>query len=940
MYAPSNFNTAPSFKRYFCRCETILRMQKLGVHFEAGSGLRKSGSWQIGASLKTLPGVLTLFLFFVSFIQLKAQHDNSLLVRMRDDLSPAAVLTRWERSFQPAATVEKKVSTSLNIWLLEPGDSKSGTIQLLDWLRQQPEVQAAQFNHTLSQRNTLPDDPLFVQQWQLNNTGQSGGTAGADLGAIPAWDITTGGLTPAGDTIVVAVIDGGISADHPDIAANMWYNRNEIPGDGIDNDENGYTDDFRGWNVWTDNDQIQGNSTTHGTPVSALIGARGNNTFGVTGINWNVKLMFVAGSGSEAAILEAYDYVFRARQRYNNSFGQKGAFVVAVNCSWGTDYGNPDDAPLWCAALDTLGKAGILSIAATANIPVDVDVAGDLPTTCPSDYLIAVTSLDHNNKKAGNAAWGAQHIDLGTYGKDVYTASSGNAYGLFSGTSFAAPEVSGAVGLLYSAPCPNLIALAKSDPAAAAAWVKSLILQSVSPNADLEGKTLSGGGLQIHQMLLQYENQCAACPAPFGLHVPELSDHSAVLKWTGIADFQSVKIRWRATDNSEWTELENISSPFSLENLDACTTYEFAVSAFCSSTGAWSNWSEPVIFLSDGCCAPPSYVQITLTTTTGCVGSWTEVLAATGYRYRIKAISATVWDEWETSETSCEISGLLPCTSYELQVQTRCDTGSTTYGASVYFQTAGCGSCLDAGYCPAASGQSTYEWIENVTIDSWSNTSGTAGSGYQNFTGNPDNLLQIHPQNILPVTITPGFAALPYKEFFRIYIDFNMDGDFEDFGELAFDPGYAHDGPISGEIVPPPFFTQGLTRMRVMMKYKNLNNTMPGPCESFEYGQVEDYCVQLLSEATPSSLTPRSIMELHVFPQPVTDYVRLAFPEDISGEWTWSVSDLNGRIFQSGKEHLNRFKNIMIPAGNWPAGMYVVTARQAQYVFRGKVMKI
>jgi hypothetical protein len=114
---------------------------------------------------------------------------------------------------------------------------------------------------------------------------------------------------------------------------------------------------------------------------------------------------------------------------------------------------------------------------------------------------------------------------------------------------------------------------------------------------------------------------------------------------------------------------------------------------------------------------------------------------------------------------------------------------------------------------------------------------------------------------------------------------------------------------------------------------------MPGPCESFEYGQIEDYCVELVSGATPS-FTPRSAMDLLIFPQPVNDFVRLSFPEDLSGEWTWSVSDLNGRVIQSGKEQLSRFKDILIPAGNWTPGMYVITARQEEYVFRGKVMKI
>lgn len=939
MYGTSNFNTIPSFKRYFCCCEMNLLMQKFGVHFKAGSELYTLGSCQIKGMLKTLPGGFTLFLFFVVFIPLNAQRSDGLLVSMHDNQSPATVLARWERSVQPVATIEKKISESLNIWLLKSAETKTGMTELLQWLRAQPEVRTAQFNHVLTQRNSLPDDPLFSQQWQLLNTGQSGGTPGADMGAASAWDISTGGLTPAGDTIVVAVIDGGIASAHPDLTQNLWHNRGEIPSDGIDNDNNGYIDDYDGWNVWTQNDHIQGNSTSHGTPVSAIIGAKGNNNTGVTGINWQVKMMFVAGGGTEAAILEAYDYVCRARQRYNDSFGQQGAFVVSVNCSWGTDYGLPQDAPLWCEAFDMMGQVGILSVASTANIPVDVDVSGDLPTTCPSDFMIAVTSLDHNNEKAGNAAWGAQHVDLGAFGKEVYTAATGNTYDVFSGTSFAAPQVSGAVGLLYSAPCPNLIALSKSDPAAAALWAKALILESVSPNVHLAGLTVSGGGLQLFQLLEAYENQCAACPAPFYLQAASMTEHATQLSWTGIADFQTVKLRWRQQGSGMWTELENVESPYLLDGLDACSTYEFALSAFCGSAGAWSDWSASFTFVSEGCCTPPAPVQISQITSTGCKVSWQNVLAGNIYQLRLRESATPAWDQWETTGTEFILSGLLPCTAYELQMQTSCDTGSTAFGASIYFQTLGCGSCLDAAYCAAASGQSMYEWIENVSISDWTYDSGAAGMGYQNFTGNLENVLQVFPQSVLPVSITPGFAGLPYKEFFRIYIDYNMDGTFGP-EELAFDPGYAHDGIISGDILTPSFYMQGLTRMRVMMKYKSLTNTMPEPCESFDYGQIEDYCVELMSEATPSSITTRAPMELHIYPQPVQDFVRLAFPQDISGEWNWTVSDLNGRVILSGKEELSRFQDIMIPAGNWLPGMYVVTAGQGQYLFRGKIMKI
>lgn len=940
MYAPDNFNTAPSFKWYFCHLENDSIMQKLRVLFGAGFLSQDLGLSQINARLRTLPVFLTFFLFFVFFLQLNAQHGNGLLVRMQDGMSPEVLLQRWERSFQQSAATERKISRSLNIWLLERTGETSESADLLQWLRQQPEVRAAQINHTLTDRNNTPNDPLFPAQWQLLNAGQSGGSVGADLGALPAWDITTGGLTPAGDTIVVAVIDGGLAAAHPDIASNLWYNWSDVPGDYIDNDNNGFTDDRKGWNVWTQNDNIQGNSTAHGTPVSAIIGAKGNNNTGIAGINWHIKIMFVAGGGTEAAILEAYDYIWQARQRYNNTHGQEGAFVVAVNCSWGANYGLPEDAPLWCAAFDTMGQAGILSIASTANIPVDVDVSGDLPTTCTSDFMVAVTSIDHSNQKATNAAWGAQHVDLGAYGQDVFTAATNNSYGTFSGTSFAAPQVSGAVGLLYAAPCPNLISLAKSDPAAAALWAKNLILESVSPNADLNGITVSGGGLHLYQMLQQYESQCAACPAPFDLQSLSISDQAASLSWIGIADFDAVKIRWRSSGSAEWSVLEGVQNPFLLENLSVCTSYEFAVAAFCMSAGTWSAWSETITFTTDGCCNVPTSVLINQIGATDCALHWPPVLAGDSYQLRVRAVGTSVWEHWETISDTIQITGLLPCTAYELQILTVCDTGSTMYSAPLFFQTAGCGSCLDANYCSAAAGQSTYEWIDSVSVGNWGHLSGAAGAGYQNFTGMSDTYVQIASQTTVPVHITPGFAGLPFKEFFRIYIDYNMDGDFSDIGELAFDPGYAHDGSISGYITTPDFNAQGLTRMRVMMKFKNLTNTMPLSCESFDYGQVEDYCIELLGESTPYTLRTSQAMELKIYPQPVHDYVRIVFPEDICDEWVWSVHNMNGRLIQSGTQLLGRFKDITMNTSNWLPGLYVVTARQEGYVFRGKIMKM
>lgn len=901
---------------------------------------------------------LLLLLTFLGYnfclAQKTAHLPGQILVSLHPDKSPQTLMRRMENDIPVSKTSPKKIADFLNIWLLETNPEAEQVA--LEWLRRQPEVRMAQFNHVLENRasplrnegfdptnsqttgyDILPNDPLFSQQWQLMNTGANGGTANADLDAELAWDITTGGLTPAGDTIVVAVIDGGIDLMHTDLASNLWKNWAEIPGDNLDNDNNGYVDDFRGWNVNVGNDNILGVSTGHGTPVSAIIGAKGNNNNGVTGINWNVKIMFVAGGGNEAKILESYNYVLQSRKRYNASNGQSGAFVVAVNCSWGTDYGQPDDAPLWCAAFDSLGAAGILSVAATANIPVNVDVVGDLPTTCPNDFLLTVTSLTKTDVKASNAAWGPTHIDLGAYGEGIFTAGANNGYGTYNGTSFAAPQVAGAVALLYSAPCPNLIALAKSDPAAAALWAKGLILSSTTPNNALQDITLTGGRLNLYSLLQDYQDQCSPCPAPFALHVLDISVNSALLKWSEIADFQTVTLYWRQSGSSNWNVVNDVEGTYLLENLQPCTWYEFALSAVCQQ-GISSDWSVVTSFKTDGCCEPPTNIWAEWATSAEALLTWNKVTAAVGYRLRVRPAGGS-WMFYDVDATTIfTVQNLLPCTNYEVQVLTLCSTGPTIYSASAFFKTAGCGSCTDANYCTAKAQYAAEEWIASVAIGNWEHSSG-GNSGYQDFTGNQPSVLQIFSQTPLDVTITPGFSGLPYKEHFRIFIDFNMDGDFDDSGELTFDPGWASDSPMYGQLAVPNFQSVGLTRMRVMMKYKGVSNLPPTPCETFEFGQVEDYCVELsfsVSTETPEQTTNN----LLIYPQPAGEHVTLEFPENtIAGGWNISVWDVTGRQVFAGLRSLTMGGTLRLAVGDWPSGAYVILAEQDERLFRGVILK-
>ncbi|MBK9488316.1 MAG: S8 family serine peptidase [Haliscomenobacter sp.] len=284
----------------------------------------------------------------------------------------------------------------MQIWKLRFDPQTQDENELLARILRDPAVVAAQFNHYIELRSVTPNDPEFGKQWHWYNTGQDGGVAGIDLGMRQAWDITTGGLTPNGDTIVVCVIDDGIDTTHRDLKANLWVNRAEIPNNNRDDDENGYIDDYRGWNVQLKNDNISADAS-HGTEVAGMIGAVGNNNLGITGVNWKIKIMGVMGgynSAKEADIIQAYNYPFIQRKLYNQSGGKKGAFVVATNASWGIPRTTPADYMIWCNFFDSLGHQGIINVNATSNSNIDIDVTGDMPGGCGSPFIIVSTSIN------------------------------------------------------------------------------------------------------------------------------------------------------------------------------------------------------------------------------------------------------------------------------------------------------------------------------------------------------------------------------------------------------------------------------------------------------------------------------------------------------------------------------------------------------------------
>ena len=422
---------------------------------------------------------------------------------------PGEVIVKFQKKFTPETLTDKglvyhgisadlelkeTLSGLAGIHLFSYDDVAMGEEMLLRALNDLPFVEAAQLNHYVEERAT-PNDPQFGSQWHHIDASDN------DIDSDLAWDITTGGSTANGDRIVVAVLEGGGSNyNHVDLIDNHWVNNEEIPGNGIDDDNNGFVDDYNGWNAGSNNDAIAAGG--HGTSVSGMIGATGNNGNGGAGVNWDVEIMQVdmGGGLTESNVIAAYNYPYTMRNLYNTSGGTQGAFVVATNASWGIDGANPANYPVWCAYYDDLGAAGILNCGATANNNVNIDVVGDMPTGCGSDYMVAVTATNDSDVRTFSG-YGATTIDLGAPGENVFLPSGSTGYGGTSGTSFASPCVAGGIALVYSAPCADLASSALTSPQATADAVRGYILSGVDAVPNLVGETVTGGRLNVRNAL-------------------------------------------------------------------------------------------------------------------------------------------------------------------------------------------------------------------------------------------------------------------------------------------------------------------------------------------------------------------------------------------------------------------------------------------------------
>ena len=337
-------------------------------------------------------------------------------------------------------------------------------------LEANPNVLYAEPNFIV-QAAATPNDPRYAELYGLNNTGQTGGTADADIDAPEAWDLQTG------TDIVVAVIDTGLDYNHADIVGNVWTNPGEIAGNRIDDDNNGFIDDTRGWDfVNNDNDPLDDNR--HGTHVSGTIAAAGNNAVGVVGVNWRARIMplkflSATGGGTTANAIAAVNYSVRMGARVSSNSWGGGAFSQAL-----------------ADAIAAANTAGQIFIAAAGNATANNDVTPSYPCSYASANIVCVAATDANDALATFSNFGATSVDLAAPGVNTLSTTLNGTYTSLSGTSMATPHVSGVAALLLA-----------SDSTLTVTDLKALILNNTDARPALAGRTVTGGRLNAFNAL-------------------------------------------------------------------------------------------------------------------------------------------------------------------------------------------------------------------------------------------------------------------------------------------------------------------------------------------------------------------------------------------------------------------------------------------------------
>jgi subtilisin family serine protease len=544
-----------------------------------------------------------------------------------------------------------------------------------------------------------PNDPKEGDgsQWSLST-----------IQAQAAWDINLGS-----SAVTVAIVDDAVLTTHEDIAASLWVNSNEIAGNNMDDDGDGYIDNMSGWDC-ADNDNNPMPPTTassssfgHGTHCAGIAGATTNNGIGVASIGNGIRIMPVkctSNSSADPSIITAgwqgVQYAIAA-----------GADIISI--SWGSSVYSTTYQNL----VNYAESQGVAMVAAAGN-------AGSSSPFYPAGYdiCVGVAATTSTNAKASYSNYGAW-VDIAAPGSSIYgivpAGTAINTYVNKSGTSMATPLTAGLLGLMLS-----------NNTSLTPAQLRSCLYSGAS-NIDAQNSSYIGmlGAGRINALaamtcIAALTNATSSnCNTPGSIAASNVTSSTANLSWTAVSGTLSYSVRYRVQGTTTWgTEISASSNSLSLSDLVANTTYEVQTRAICSTSSTSAFSSSSSFITSASTCNTPTNLTVNNTTSNSTNVAWASVSGASSYTLRFRTSGGTWGSDINVTTNTGALSGLTASTSYEIQVKAVCSaTNSSAYTSSTTFTTA-------APTCNIPSNLASSNITQNSATLSWA--AATSASSY------------------------------------------------------------------------------------------------------------------------------------------------------------------------------------------------------------------
>lgn len=796
-------------------------------------GTTKDDLLKILSRLKQLPEVHYAHPMFTygGENKLGIQEDFFVKIKQASDLS---LLRQWAKNYQ-TIIVEQDAYTPTIYRLELLKESPYNALQLANLFHESGRFTFAEPNFLMVGKffqNT--NDPYVGVQWALNNTGQVGnGTPGADMNVFNAWSISTGS-----SGIRVAIVDSGVELNHPDLAANL------LPG---------YDATGQGSNGGPAYGLHPGNA--HGTACAGLVAALGNNNIGMAGVAYSSKIIPVR-----------YGYVDAAGNNINTgttiSNALNWAWDIAdadiLSNSWGG--GLPSfviDQAIENAVNNGRGGLGSVVLFAAGNENSVVSY----PASNWRTIAVGATSMCDERKSPsscdGVSNWGSNSgtgLDVAAPGVTIFSTdlsgadgyNSGGSYpaneweytGYYGGTSAACPNAAGVMALILSVD-PNLnVWDARGILEASCDKVGGYTYNPGVPGqpAGTWSNDLGHGRVNAYEALLLAGGN-SSCGEPMGLFASNIANTTATINWGTVAnaDNYTVEIREVGTSWFSFTANPFTGNGINVTGMEACTEYEFRVRANCGSTS--SNFVTSSVFETTGCtggtCEVPTGISVSAVGHAFFFVEWDEMGDANHYEVRYRPAGTSSWVNLTDWNGTQHISGnKVPCTTYEWQVRSSCGSNFSSWSSLRTINTEGCGD----SYC-YSYGLTWDDWIARVRLGAIDNQTGK-NYGYGSYTSISTEVEKGESYTIRLTSDTDDDAE---TVFWRVWVDFNQDNDFNDSGEMVFQQSSSNSQQITGSFSIPGTALSGSTRMRVSMSLGDYS----APCATGNFREVEDYTLQI-----------------------------------------------------------------------------------------------